>query len=132
MIKKLRGRDYIRGFALLAALSLLFIGLLRGEGPSPLYGPTLQREDEGTSAPFQFAVLADLHKGWGVFKPIMKEIARAGYSFAIIGGAIVAQNKEDRYLFFFRELAEVRGKTPLYFVPGNHDVYDYGYNAEYK
>jgi 3',5'-cyclic AMP phosphodiesterase CpdA len=70
------------------------------------------------------AVLTDSHKGWGVFKPIMKEIARHGGSFAVHGGDFVAQSKEGRYRFFFRQLAEVKGQTPIFFVPGNHDVYD--------
>jgi len=107
------------------ALALLFIGLLPGEGPPPVYGPALQkRGSEAPSDSFRFAVLSDSHKGWGVFKPIMKEIATDGCSFAVHCGDFVAQGKEDRYRFFFRELAEVKGKTPIYFVPGNHDVYD--------
>jgi Icc protein len=123
--KRLRWFNYARGFALLLALAFLFIGLLLGESPSPLYGPVLQkRGSEAPSDSFRFAVLSDSHKGWGVFKPIMREIARDGYPFAVHCGDLVAQGKEDRYRFFFRELAEVRGKTPFYFVPGNHDVYD--------
>jgi predicted phosphodiesterase len=133
MIKKFRGFDYIRVLSFLAAVYLLFAGLLIDKGPPSIDWPAVQgRRGGDTSAPFQFAVIADIHKGWGVFKPIMKEIAIDGYSFAIIGGDIIAQNKEDRYRFFFKELAEVRGKIPIYFVPGNHDVYDYGYNAEYS
>lgn len=129
MIKKFRWLDYLRGLSLLLALALLFIGLLLGEGSSPLYGPALQkRGSEAPSDSFRFAVLSDSHKGWGVFKPMMKEIARDGCSFAVHCGDLVSQSKEDRYRFFFRQLAEVRGKTPIYFVPGNHDVYDKGNN----
>jgi 3',5'-cyclic AMP phosphodiesterase CpdA len=54
----------------------------------------------------------------------MKKIARDGYSLAIIEGDIVPQDREDRYRFFFRQLAIVRGNLPLYFAPGNHDLYD--------
>jgi 3',5'-cyclic AMP phosphodiesterase CpdA len=52
----------------------------------------------------------------------MKELARDGYDLAIIEGDIVAKGNEDRYRFFFRELSKVKGETPIYFVPGNHDV----------
>jgi 3',5'-cyclic AMP phosphodiesterase CpdA len=125
MIKKFRWLDYVRGLSLLLALALLFIGLLLGEGSPPLSGPALQeRGSETPSDSFRFAVLSDLHKRWGAFKPIMKEIASEGNSFAVIGGDIVAQDREDRYLFFFRQLATVKGTLPLYFAPGNHDVYD--------
>ena len=125
MAKKFRWPYYLRWLALSIALALLFMGLLLGEGPPPLYGPALQeRSSKAPSDSFRFAVLSDSHKGWGVFKPIMKEIARDGYSFAVHCGDLVAQGTGDRYRFFFRELAEVREKTPLYFVPGNHDVYD--------
>jgi Icc protein len=125
VIKKFRWLAYVRGFALLLALALLFTGLLLSEGPPPVYGPALQaRSGETSSASFRFAFLSDSHKGWGVFKPIMKEIASEGDCFAIIGGDIVAQDKEDRYRFFFRQLATVKGNLPLYFAAGNHDVYD--------
>jgi Icc protein len=125
MKRKFRGLDYIRGFSLLLAVFLLFMCLVRIGGPPPLYGPALQKTgNETPSDSFRFAFLSDNHKGWGVFKPIMKEIAKHGYSFAVHGGDFVAQSKEDRYRFFFRELAEVRGKPPIFFVPGNHDVYD--------
>jgi Icc protein len=131
MIRKFRGFVFIRGLCLLVAISLLFMGIFMSKGLSPIYRPELH-SGENTSYPFQFAVLSDLHKGWGVFKPIMKEIAKSGDSFAIIGGDIVAQNKEDRYRFVMRELERVWGTKPLYFVPGNHDVYDYADNAEYS
>jgi 3',5'-cyclic AMP phosphodiesterase CpdA len=125
MIKRFRRLYYLRWLSLSVALALLFIGLLWGEGRHPLYGPALQKRGSGTpSDSFRFAFLADLHKGWGVFKPIMKELARDGYSFAIIGGDFVNEGREDRYRFFFRELAEVKGELPIYFVPGNHDVFD--------
>jgi 3',5'-cyclic AMP phosphodiesterase CpdA len=62
--------------------------------------------------------------------PIMKEITKAGYSFAVYGGEFVSDGSEDRYRFFFKKLAEVRGKTPFYCVPGNHDVFDYADNAD--
>ena len=131
MIKKFKSLDYVRGLCLIMAISLLFIGLVMCRGLPPLYRPELH-SSENTSYPLQFAVLSDLHKGWGVFKPIMKKIAKSGDAFAIIGGDIVAQNKEDRYRFVMRELEKVRGTTPLYFVPGNHDVYPYGDNAAYS
>jgi Icc protein len=125
MIKKFRWPYYLRWLSLSIALALLFIGLLLGEGRNFLYGPALQEGGSATlSDSFRFAFFSDLHKGWGVYKPIMEEIARDEYSFAIIGGDIVPQDREDRYRFFFRQLAEVRGKIPIYFVPGNHDVYD--------
>jgi len=125
MIKKFRRLYYLRWLFLCTALALLFIGLLLGEGHHLLYGPALQkRGSETPSNSVRFAVLSDLHKGWGVFKPIMKEIAKDGYSFAIIEGDIVPQDREDRYRFFFRQLATVRGNLPLYFAPGNHDIYD--------
>lgn len=125
MIKKFRWPYYLRWLSLSIALALLFIGLLWGEGRHPLYVSALQERGSKTpSDSFCFAFLADAHKGWGVFRPIMKEIASEGDSFAIIGGDIVAQGKEDRYRFFFRQLATVRGIPPLYFAPGNHDVYD--------
>jgi Icc protein len=125
MIKKFRWSYYLRWLSLSIALALLFIGLLLGEGHRPLSGPALQkRGSETPSDSFRFAVLSDLHKGWGVFKPIMNKIARDGYSLAIIEGDIVPQDREDRYRFFFRQLAIVRGNLPLYFAPGNHDLYD--------
>jgi hypothetical protein len=125
MIKKFRWLDYVRGLCLLLTLALFCIGLLWGEGRRPLYGPALQERGSATpSDSFCFAFLSDTHKDRGVFKPMMKEIANAGYSFAIIGGDIVPQDREDCYRFFFRQLAGVRGKIPVYFVPGNHDVYD--------
>jgi Icc protein len=125
MIKKSRWPYYLRWLSLSIALALLFIGLLLGEGHRPLSAPALQRRvSETPSASFRFAVLSDLHKGWGVFKPIMKEIARNGYAFAIIEGDVVPQDREDRYRFFFRQVATVRGNLPLYFAPGNHDLYD--------
>jgi Icc protein len=125
MIKKFRWPYYLRWLSLSIALVLLFIGLLLGEGHRPLSGPALQkRGSETPSDSFRFAVLSDLHKGWGAFKPIIKEIARGGYAFAIIEGDIVPQDREDRYRFFFRQLATVRGSLPLYFAPGNHDLYD--------
>jgi 3',5'-cyclic AMP phosphodiesterase CpdA len=125
MIRKFKWFNYVKGLFLLIALALLFIGLLLGEGHRPLSGPALQkRGSETPSDYFRFAVLADSHKGWGVFKPIVKEIARDEYSFAIIEGDIVPQDREDRYRFFFRQLATVKGNLPLYFAPGNHDLYD--------
>jgi Icc protein len=127
MIKKFKGRDYARGFAFLVAVFLLFLSIrpCGEEHPPFMHWPVLQVQRDGAATDsFQFAFLSDNHKGWGVFKPIMKEIARDGYSFAIHGGDFVAQSKEDRYRFFFKELAEVKGKTPIFFVPGNHDVYD--------
>lgn len=127
MLKKLTERKYVRGLFLLATVFLLFLFIRPwGEKLPPLMqSPThpVQR-GEAATYPFQFAVLSDLHKGWGVFKPIMKEIARDGYSFVVIGGDIVAENKGDRYRFLFRELARIKGIPPIYFVPGNHDVYD--------
>ena len=125
MIRKFKWFNYVKGLFLLIALALLFIGLLLGEGHRPLSGPALQkRGSETPSDYFRFAVLADSHKGWGALKPIIKEIARDDYAFAIHCGDLVAQDREDRYRFFFRQLADVRKKTPIYFVPGNHDVYD--------
>jgi Icc protein len=125
MIKKFRGFDYIRGFSLLVAAFLLFMLLVRLGTPSYVYRPPVQgRSSEVSADSFRFAFVTDSHKGWGVFKPIMKEIARDGYSLVIHGGDLVAQSKENRYRFFFRELAEVKGEIPLFFVPGNHDVYD--------
>lgn len=125
MIKKFTWLKYVRGLFLIMAVFLLFMCLVRGKGPSFLYWPALSvSRGEGTSDSFQFAFLSDSHKGWGVYKPIMNEIARGEYSFAVHGGDFVAQNKEDRYRFFFRESAEVREKTPVFFIPGNHDVYD--------
>ena len=125
MIRKFRWFDYIKGLSLLVAVSLLFMGLLMREGFSPISRPDLQvNSGENAPYPLQFAFLSDSHKGWGVFKPIMKEIARGEYSIAVHGGDFVAQSKENRYRFFFRELAEVKGKIPIFFVPGNHDVYD--------
>jgi Icc protein len=127
MIKKFRWHYYFRWLALSIALALFFMGLLFGNGPTPVYGPALQkRSGQAPSDPFSFAFLSDLHKGWGVFKPIVTKIANERDSFAIVGGDIVAQDRENRYLFFFKKLAEVRGKTPIYFVPGNHDVYEKG------
>jgi predicted phosphodiesterase len=100
------------------------MGLLL-EGSPPPSGPALQgRKGEGPSDSFQFAFLSDTHMGWGVFQPIIKELGMDGYAFAVNGGDIIKDNREDRYRFFFRELAEVRGKLPLYFVTGNHDVFD--------
>ncbi len=125
MKKKCRRLYYLRWLSLSLALAFLFIGLLLGEGHHPPFGPALQRRGSETpTESFRFAVLSDLHKGWGVFKPIMNRIARDGYSFAIIEGDIVPQDREDRYRFFFRQLAHVRGKPPIFFVAGNHDVYD--------
>lgn len=125
MKRNLRGLDYIRGFSLLVAVFLLFMFLVKLGAPSYVYRPPLQgRSSEIPVDSFRFAFVTDNHKGWGVFKPIMKEIARDGYSLVIHGGDLVAQGKENRYRFFFRALAEVKGKTPLFFVPGNHDVYD--------
>jgi Icc-related predicted phosphoesterase len=127
MMKKFKKVDYARGLSLVVAVFLLFMSmfLLRNEPPLPTYEPDLQGKKEGNpSSSFQFAFLADVHKGWGVFKPIMKDIAKNGYSFAIIGGDIVAQGREDRYRFFFRELEEVKVEIPIYFVPGNHEVFD--------
>ncbi len=125
MIRKFKWHNYVKGISLVLALALLFIGLLYGEGRHPLYGPALQkRGSETRSDSFRFAVLSDLHKGWGAFMPIMDKIAKDGYSFAVIGGDIVPQDRADRYRFFFRQLATVRGNLPLYFAPGNHDLYD--------
>jgi Icc protein len=125
MAKKFRWPYYLRWLLLCIALALLFLGLVLEEGYHPPYGPVPQKMGGKTpSDSFRFAVLSDSHKGWGVFKPVMKEIARDGYSFIIHCGDFVAQDKEDRYRFFFKKLVEVRGKAPIYFVPGNHDVYD--------
>ena len=126
MIRKFRGFDYIKGLSLLVAVALLCMVLSIGKDFPLISRPALQQVNsaENASYPLRFAFLSDSHKGWGVFKPIMKEIARGEYSFAVHGGDFVAQGKEDRYRFFFRELAEVKGKIPLFFVPGNHDVYN--------
>jgi 3',5'-cyclic AMP phosphodiesterase CpdA len=125
MIKKFRWPYYLRWLALCVALALLFMGLLLGKGPTPVYGPALHKRSGQTSSDsFCFAFLSDLHKGWGVYKPIMRKIASEGDSFAVVGGDIVAQGRENRYLFFLNQLAELRGKTPIYFAPGNHDVYE--------
>lgn len=127
MIKKFKGRDYAWGFVLLVAGFFLFLSIRPGEEGHPPFMHRMvpqQQRDGALPNSFQFAVLSDNHKGWGVFKPIMKEIARDGYSFAVHGGDFVAQDKENRYRFFFRQLAEVKGKAPIFFIPGNHDVYD--------
>jgi UDP-2,3-diacylglucosamine pyrophosphatase LpxH len=125
MIKKFAWPYSLRWLSLFIALALLFIGLLASADHHPLSAPARQREESKTASDsFCFAFLSDLHKGWGVFKPIMKEIASKGDSFAIIGGDVVAQDSADRYRFFFRQLATVRDSLPLYFAPGNHDVYD--------
>jgi Icc protein len=125
MAKKCRWPYYLRWLSLSLACVLLFLGLMLGEGQHPHYEIVLhERSGQTPSDSFCFAFLSDLHKGWGVFKPIMTKIAREGDSFAVVGGDIVAQGREDRYHFFFRQLADVRGKTPIYFVAGNHDVYE--------
>ena len=116
---------FIRGLSLLVALFILFLAIRPGkEDGSPFMHQTVnQEQQEGVSSnSFQFAFLSDLHKGWGVFKPMMQEIARDGNAFAVIGGDIIQEGNEDRYRFFFRELSEVRGSMPIYFVPGNHDL----------
>jgi Icc-related predicted phosphoesterase len=125
--KKLKGFNYITGISLSVAVCLLliFIYSIKEEGPPPPYGPALQiSNNKDATESFQFAFLSDVHWGWGVFKPIMKEITNNGYAFAVIGGDFVAHGKEDEYRFFFMELAEVRGETPVFLVPGNHDVRD--------
>jgi predicted phosphodiesterase len=133
MIKKSRWPYYLRWLSLSLALVLLFVGLLLGEGHLPPFGSALrEKRSEIPAEPLQFAFLSDSHKGWGVLMPIMKEIVRDGYAFAIHGGDLVAQSRDDRYRFFFRELAEVKGKPPLYFVPGNHDAYDKGNHYSLK
>lgn len=125
MVRKLRGRDYIRGFSLLLAVFLLFQCLVWLGTRSPSYKQIPQvRNNEGSSHSFRFAFLADIHKGWGVFKPIINKIGRDGYVVTVIGGDIVANSSEDKYRFFLKELAQLRGKTSISFVPGNHDVYD--------
>jgi 3',5'-cyclic AMP phosphodiesterase CpdA len=127
MRKKLKGFNYITGISLSVAVCLLliFIYSIKEEGPPPPYGPALQISNNKDAADsFQFAFLADTHGRWGVFKPIMKEITNNGYAFAVIGGDIVRIGSEDAYRFFFKELAGVRGNTPIFFVPGNHDVFN--------
>jgi predicted phosphodiesterase len=127
MSKKLAVLTYVRGLFLLVVLSLLFLTIRPWEEEPPplMQSPIPQvQEAEAVTNPFQFAVFSDSHKGWGVFKPIMKQIARDEYVFAITLGDFVAQSKEDRYRFFFKELVDVKGETPLFFVPGNHDVHD--------
>jgi len=127
MMKKFKTFDYARGLSLLVAVSLLFVSMLlvTNDPPLPPYEPDLQgKKGNNPSGSFQFAFLADVHNGWGVFKPIMKEIAENKNSFVVMGGDIVAQGSKDRYRFFFRELEGVRGEIPIYFVPGNHDVFD--------
>jgi predicted phosphodiesterase len=136
MTKKINWLTYVRGSSFLVALVFLFVVLLSlslGAGHHPLSGPALQgKEGVISSNSFQFAVLSDSHRGWGKFMPIMKEIAKDGYSFAVHGGDFVSASSEDQYRFFFKKLAEVRGKTPLYFIPGNHDTFkeDGTYSAE--
>ena len=135
VIRKFKGFAYVKGLSLLVAVFLLFLFIQPGKEDGPLFMRRTfpQEQQKGAAAnAFQFAFLSDLHKGWGVFKPIMKEIARDENSFAVIGGDIVAQNKGDRYRFVLRELTEVKGPPPLYFVTGNHDVYDYADNPEYS
>ena len=125
VLRKFTGFTVIRGLSLLVAVFLLFVFIRPGEedGPPLMHRAVPQEQREGASAhSFQFAFLSDLHKGWGVFKPMMREIARNGNVFAVIGGDIVAEGNAERYRFFFRELSEVQGDTPLYFVPGNHDL----------
>jgi hypothetical protein len=46
VIKKFKGRDYVRGRALLVALTLLFMRLLTVQGPPPPYEPALPEEKE--------------------------------------------------------------------------------------
>jgi 3',5'-cyclic AMP phosphodiesterase CpdA len=127
MRKKIKRFDYKKGLVIFVAVCLLliFIFVMREEGPPPLYGPSLQViNKEDTTDSFQFAFLSDVQRGWGVFKPMMQEITKNGYAFAVIGGDIVHIGSKNECHFFFRELAEVRGQTPLFFVPGNHDVFD--------
>ena len=125
--KKIKGFDYIKELVLFVAVCLLliFIFIKREEGPPPLYGPSLQViNNKDTTDSYQFVFLSDVQRGWGVFKPMMQEITKNGYVFAVIGGDIVHIGSKNEYHFFFRELADVRGQTPLFFVPGNHDVFD--------
>ena len=135
MKKRLRGLDYIRGFSLVLAIFLLFMLLVKLGDFSAVYKPPLplqKRNSEALSNSLRFAFLADIHKGWGVFEPIMKEIVRSRYSFVVIGGDFVAQNRDNRYRFLFRKLVSIKRKPPIYFVPGNHDVFndDVEYSVE--
>jgi 3',5'-cyclic AMP phosphodiesterase CpdA len=121
--KKVRWPIYVRGLSLFGALALLFMGVFLGASTPPVYGPALQKKGgEATSDSFRFAVLSDSHKGWGIFMPIMKKIAGDEYHFAVHLGDIVQHSSEDRYGFFFKKLAEIKRKPPIYFVPGNHDI----------
>jgi Icc protein len=125
MRRRFLGFTIIRGLSLLVAVFLLFLFIRPGkeDGPPSMQRTLPQEQQAGASAnAFQFAFLSDLHKGWGVFQPMIQEIAQDGNAFAVIGGDIVSKGNADRYRFFFRELSEVRGNIPMYFVPGNHDL----------
>jgi 3',5'-cyclic AMP phosphodiesterase CpdA len=127
MKKKFTGLRYVMGIFLLVVFFLLFLSLCPTKEetlPVTRWLPVQEQKDGVDTHTFQFSVLADVQNGWGVFKPIMKEIARSEDSFAIIVGDMVEEGTEDNYRFFSRELEEVRDNIPVYFVPGNKDVSD--------
>lgn len=127
-------KRWARLVGVLLALFLFFVLVIK-IGPLPPNGYALQNANKvkASSSLLRFAVLSDSHKGWGVLIQVMRRIAQGSYAFAVHCGDVVPFSKGDRFLFFFKKLAEVDGKPPLYFVPGNHDIWseDEEYTFEY-
>jgi 3',5'-cyclic AMP phosphodiesterase CpdA len=107
----------------LNGVRILICRPLRIQALPPPYRPSLQEgKIQDPSHSFRFAFLSDTHKGWGVFKPSIKEIAKDRYAFAVLERDIVEPLYRRAVSFLFRKLTEVRGKPLIYFVPGNHDI----------
>ena len=80
-------------------------------------------EPDGEKGEVRFAVFGDVRCNAGVLENIIDEAERdGGYSFIICTGDMVRNPARPDYMFFCEETLEMWRKTPLLFLPGNHDV----------
>jgi Icc-related predicted phosphoesterase len=73
----------------------------------------------------RFAVYGDVRHGRSVMEKIVGEIEKDGnYYFVACTGDMVPETSEGNYESFSKSVLLNWRKTPMIFVPGNHDVHD--------
>jgi len=78
-------------------------------------------------ADLRFAVFGDVRDGRVIAEKIIAEVEKdGGYSFAVCDGDMASEPTENAYDAFVKAALSNWRKTPLVFVPGNHDVWKKG------
>lgn len=71
----------------------------------------------------RFAVFGDIHKGYDVLEKIISEVEKDGkYEFMMCVGDTVNERTDEEMNRVVKSFLANLKKTPLCFIPGNHDV----------